>query len=450
MVANYVNDPHSTYPYSAIVHVTVTFSDGYTGSGSGVLVGRNDVLTASHVVYRPGADAVDMEIAPGSDGWNDRPYGTITEWGKVNYYQVDAIDNILKTEAGWDVAIIGLRENTGYRTGWFGIDDGGESGSYTITGYPSAWWGADGSPYMVTETNTVFAESSYSIINIGNFDITPGSSGSPVWHFMNGEPYVGGVVSTASWAADLSNTFRTVVGWMNDNDSLVAAAPTDHRGWLVFGTDSTETLGGSARDDTMHGYLGNDTLWGFTGSDIIYGNKGLDFLRGGLGDDTLYGGQNDGPLSGSPAAMRDGQETVVGADGNDLIYGNHGGDLLDGGIGNDTVFGGQNNDVIVGGAGNDQVFGNRGNDVMSGGIGIDYFFFAPAHGTDVIADFQDHDRIVLRQNINNTGITTPQDALAHVTADGQGNAVIELGIANSITLLGFAPDWLTADHFAFY
>lgn len=450
MTAHYVNDSHSSYPYSAIVHVTVTFSDGYTGSGSGVMVGRNDVLTAAHVVYRGGASVVDVDIAPGSDGWYDRPYGTITDWGKVNYYQVDSIDDILQSEAGYDVAIIGLRENTGYQTGWFGIRENAGAGTYTITGYPSAWWGSDGSPYMVTETNTTTKFSSYPLFDIGNFDISPGSSGSPVWQTILGAPYVVGVVSTRNWAADLGNTFQTVVGWMEGNDTLVAAAPDDHRGKTVFGTDGDDNLAGGALDDIMFGYLGDDTLWGVTGSDVIYGNKGLDMLRGGLGDDTLYGGQNEGYLTGSPPAMRFGQETLYGADGNDLIYGNHGGDLIDGGVGMDTIFGGQDGDLILAGTANDRISGNRGDDTISGGAGMDVFLFGPASGDDLLVDFQGHDVILIRYNVNQSGITSVGDIMARISADGAGNSVIDLDAGNQITLLGLTPGWFHADDFGLY
>jgi len=41
------------YPYNAIVHLEVGFPDGLIYRGTGALVGRNDVLTATHVLYNP-------------------------------------------------------------------------------------------------------------------------------------------------------------------------------------------------------------------------------------------------------------------------------------------------------------------------------------------------------------------------------------------------------------
>ena len=43
---------HNTgHPHSAVVHIEVTYPDGTQASGSGAVVGRNDVLTASHVIW---------------------------------------------------------------------------------------------------------------------------------------------------------------------------------------------------------------------------------------------------------------------------------------------------------------------------------------------------------------------------------------------------------------
>ena len=42
---------NDNYPYSAVVYVVSTFAHGSVTSGSGVMVGPNDVLTASHMLY---------------------------------------------------------------------------------------------------------------------------------------------------------------------------------------------------------------------------------------------------------------------------------------------------------------------------------------------------------------------------------------------------------------
>ena len=41
------------YPNPTVVHIDVVYSSGAHAHGSGVMVGRNDVLTAGHVLYDP-------------------------------------------------------------------------------------------------------------------------------------------------------------------------------------------------------------------------------------------------------------------------------------------------------------------------------------------------------------------------------------------------------------
>lgn len=56
-------------PYSAIVSIRSTFADGTVSIGTGSLVGKNDVLTATHVVYQPahGGYATSVQVFPGAD-----------------------------------------------------------------------------------------------------------------------------------------------------------------------------------------------------------------------------------------------------------------------------------------------------------------------------------------------------------------------------------------------
>ena len=90
----------------------------------------------------------------------------------------------------------------------------------------------------------------------------------------------------------------------------------------INGTDSNETIYGTAEKDLINGLAGNDNLWGRDGDDILNGDAGNDWLRGENGNDVLNGG-----------------------DGRDYLYGGAGDDILDGGAGS-----------------NDQLSGNAGND----------------------------------------------------------------------------------------
>lgn len=43
----------TAYPYTATALIIVTFPDGSKAAGTGAVVGPNDLLTATHVVYSP-------------------------------------------------------------------------------------------------------------------------------------------------------------------------------------------------------------------------------------------------------------------------------------------------------------------------------------------------------------------------------------------------------------
>ncbi len=87
-------------------------------------------------------------------------------------------------------------------------------------------------------------------------------------------------------------------------------------------------------------------------------------------------------------------EVATGGSGNDQITGNHADNRLWGNAGNDQIDGGAGNDLIVGGAGKDVLTGGAGNDIFG------YAFLASESpvgaGRDVIADFQEGDKIDLR------------------------------------------------------
>lgn len=71
----YIGSENSSFPYSAMAYIVATFSDGTRASGSGTLVGRNDVLTQAQVIYDPILGvATGVQIELWCDG-GSRPYG---------------------------------------------------------------------------------------------------------------------------------------------------------------------------------------------------------------------------------------------------------------------------------------------------------------------------------------------------------------------------------------
>ncbi|MDJ0862646.1 MAG: calcium-binding protein [Gammaproteobacteria bacterium] len=192
----------------------------------------------------------------------------------------------------------------------------------------------------------------------------------------------------------------------------------------LSGNDAVSGRGGN---DVVWGNSGNDLLWGNEGDDIVLGNTGEDVIFGGKGNDILWGGQHD--------------DIILGNLGNDIIFAN---------LGNDVVFGGQGADYIHGGSGNDTLYGNKGNDTLIGGLGNDKFVFGPESGNDRIEGYEGAGNALGDEILISSAIMdSDQEVLDAVSEDGDGNAVIDLGGGNDITLVGVDSDLLSGQDFGF-
>jgi Ca2+-binding RTX toxin-like protein len=203
----------------------------------------------------------------------------------------------------------------------------------------------------------------------------------------------------------------------------------------LSGSGGNDTLVGFDGSDRLHGGTENDVLYGNQNSDVLFGNQGRDTIFGGQDADTLYGGQDMDILQGNLSA-----DVIYGNLAADLIYGNADADALNGGPDADTLYGGQGDDTVIGGAGNDTLFGN---------LGADRFQFGDGDGNDLVFDFSsaEGDVIAVAAGINGTGIASTADLLTRLTADTSGNAVLDLGSSNTVTLIGVDPDTLTTANF---
>jgi VCBS repeat-containing protein len=119
------------------------------------------------------------------------------------------------------------------------------------------------------------------------------------------------------------------------------AVGQDQAGREIDGSNRSDILIGSRRDDVINGRGGSDLIIGGNGNDQISGGGGSDLLLGGNGDDVINGGR--------------GSDTLIGGRGDDILNGGAGNDLLIGGAGNDVFNGGAGNDTIIGGAGENTV-----------------------------------------------------------------------------------------------
>ncbi|WP_407119456.1 beta strand repeat-containing protein [Bradyrhizobium sp. LMG 9283] len=93
------------------------------------------------------------------------------------------------------------------------------------------------------------------------------------------------------------------------------------------------------------------------------------------------------------------------------------------------------------------IFAVSGDDHLTASSGSDLLVFAQPIGHDVVYNFDTmHDQIDL---IDYANFTSFADIQAHTVIDANGNAVIELGEGQSITLQGLDPTLLTSSNFVF-
>jgi len=413
-----------SYPYSAIVFIEATFPDGTVVQNTGVMIGRNDVLTSAQTIYSGphGGSAISAVVTPGLDGTVE-PYG---QFAVVDFHDfgIDGNDSLSQLESASDMAVLALSSPIGDSTGYFGYGQVASSGTFESASF-----------YSETSSEHRMFSDTYNLTLDDNgetysFDINQNiivDYGSPLWVFTESIPIVFGIASTLSYAAEVSHL----------GDDIFVATQANNFYLAISGQDTNDVLRGDDETNFMYGRSGDDTIFGGEGIDVLYGNKGLDVLVGGADGDVLFGGQNSGALTlgeGSAPALRDGVETLSGGDGTDIIYGNHGTDLLLGGADADTMYGGQDGDTLIGGGGDDLLFGNLGNDVFQGNLGAD--IFVASNGDDTIEDFAiaDGDRIS-----NSSARTTVEDA--------SSGAIISFQDGTTVTLTGITASAVTSDFF---
>ncbi len=221
---------------------------------------------------------------------------------------------------------------------------------------------------------------------------------------------------------------------------------------VMFGADGSDSLDGEEGDDLIRGHGGDDSLAGGGGADLIQGGAGADTAKGGAGDDTERGGKGDDTLRGEDGldklAGGGGDDKIVGGNESDTLKGESGNDTLFGGKDRDALFGGAGDDILAGGDGDDRLVGDEGNDTLVGQDGNDRYVFAGSFGHDQINGFSgdNAEKINLKSVAS---ITSFADLLDNHLSEVGGNAVIDDGEGNTITLLGFAAGDLDAGDFLF-
>lgn len=163
------------FPYSAVVCVRSTFPNGEISQGSGGMIGKDSVLTAGHCIFNKskGGWATSVEVSPGQVG-SFRPYGTAQ---KTRLSTTDGWKNSSGTYSNeYDIGLIRLNQDTGTRTGYFGMNTSVTLGTrITLSGFHG-----DKNGVMYTQSGYPITINNASIRY--QLDTTPGSSGSPVYN----------------------------------------------------------------------------------------------------------------------------------------------------------------------------------------------------------------------------------------------------------------------------
>ncbi len=198
------------YPNPTVVHIDVVYPSGAHGHGSGVMVGRNDVLTAGHVLYDPqeGGLAVSAHVIPFYNPAqpNARPYGeavALQRLGEIiidpNFPQVGVgiYPTVANNGPGYygveiDYGFLTLNRALGDRTSTMSLDTTFTRGVLYQSGYPHHH--GDRLTQDAAYASEVTVDN---LIDARSFETWTGNSGGPLWRWGgDGKAYVVGIVST--------------------------------------------------------------------------------------------------------------------------------------------------------------------------------------------------------------------------------------------------------------
>lgn len=256
------------FPYSAVVSIRATFPDGRVTLGTGALVGKNDVLTATHVIYQAsyGGYATSIQVFPGADyngllgEMQSTPFGSYQSGSALAFPEEafwDGDDSTTsRAEVSADIAIIGLTQAAGFQVGWFGLAPGNNTGMWTTEiGYPSDGTGMMQGPSYAFSNNGLWIEAySYD----GSTLLGSGSSGGPLVIQEDYLPSIIGVKSSGNsnvnYWADIDYKYEALITAINENDYLIGGST------FVKGTETKDFFLGSIFNQVIDGLSGMDTM----------------------------------------------------------------------------------------------------------------------------------------------------------------------------------------------
>jgi V8-like Glu-specific endopeptidase len=275
----------STFPYDDVVLIEAPdpSESGYYVIGSGVVIGPNTILTATHVVYdiSDGIADQDIKLYP---GWNAADpalgAGNVSTTYTDHFNDISSDDGELsQAQSASDYAVI----DTSYTfSSWMGVLLNYPGGDVNVTGYPASAGG-----YQTDSLGTVSADPYYSVLDYGTLSVSPGNSGGPLWLDYGGSDDVVGIVSTSGWAVQLTSAdWSQIESWVSEDGYSLEAQSAS----VPAGAPDANILWRNSNGDVE---LWNDNgSGGFTGQDL--GFVDLSWQIEGTGD--FNGGAEDGIL----------------------------------------------------------------------------------------------------------------------------------------------------------
>jgi hypothetical protein len=424
-------------PYSAIGMIVTFWPDGTRSIGTGFLVGRNDVITAGHVVFSPekGGYGNNYKFYFGAD--YNLVTGIFEDYGfqvgdpSVNaftwpnsIYSFGSNSTLTMFEAQNDIALIGLTTPAGDRQGYLSIAAGFETGFTAKNLLANSIGYASGQTGLMEEALVVSSSDLVQLYSSRGVGLGSGSSGGPLIYKLAGTQHVVvGVKSTTSWWASLGGKYDELIIKMKANDTMIvdrlaptilSLRPSDGTSFVFPNSDvaitfTEEILAGSgslllkSQNITQHTVPISDTrqltlsgqtlkidflqpLLPGTKYELIFpagyvkdlaGNAiaagSFTFTTRSAGDSLEFMIANQ-QLAKNYNSIQD-VRTPTGYKAS-LIQGTESSDQILGTSHDDYLLVYAGDDVIQAGLGNDRIYPDNGNDVGSGGAGIDTLVYA--------------------------------------------------------------------------
>ena len=247
-------------------------------------------------------------------------------------------------------------------------------------------------------------------------NVVTGNTGNNVLDGGVGADTMMGGLGNDSYVVDNAGDIVTEAASAGSDTVLVAFT------WALGANIENLTLTGGADANGTGNALDN----------VLTGNSGTNVLTGGLGNDT-YVVQNTTDVV--TELSNQGTDTVLSS----VTYtlGKYLETLVLTGTSTISAGGNSTNNTLIGNDAANRLDGKGGDDLLTGGLGADTFTFTAASGHDTVSDFSvaQNDKI----NVNAYTLGVAYSHGVTIGQDGSGNAVIDFGGGNSVTILGVAP-----------